>query len=680
MKTANLFVIGLLALTLVSESQALARAATQEDHKCVTPGDAWAPAVALTEVSAKFQGQCLDTKVFRPVQILEQNEHMIRFANFFHNNQYWVATLNKEAGSFDRSFFQVQRFPVVKGIEAAHVQLRLRLKPGSFVELQSQTAPQKTDRVRSFIFSFEAGRPKDTAYNFALGAFDNYILVGRVASSEQRQFERQTVQTEQYELKLSGDEQLGLALDGLKRSQERGTQSFYNTLKPNCTTELFDLFDQIPRLQGKFNPFLTVISVDPIARPSIDALQMRGLLQRRVQSMNEELKKSPWSQDQEQALPKNNSQELSFLPIVADRPWTLIATLPDLDRLTNGEREAILQVRRDVLQRIPLFLQGLASTVMLNGLTEENAGEILGQVFAKVQNELVISLRSLNSKLSDQRHHVGLYLVPFKTNGNAVTLESLGLPVALPFSVVDAVVDIDRPRSQEVFYHIAEGGRMAADRAAQLPTQFHLQALGLRLQLRKDDSSVTSQVLVGLKGLKKEFSMTNSQVKLKTMVIPGDGARAYRPVLLLSHHQNAFAPAQELLNLEFGAEGGIAGGLIPENFGRFQILTGFFCAVQAESVPSLVGVFGDAPLENNVVNYLLRGKPVAFSILGLRMNLRGQRIEDMNIKVATWPINCLSVDQVNNQFRDQANSMIEKYKSETDSDALIQRLLAEILK
>jgi hypothetical protein len=81
-----------------------------------------------------------------------------------------------------------------------------------------------------------------------------------------------------------------------------------------------DLVDLLPRFKGKYPPFATVISTDPIAKPSIDALSARGAMLGRVQNGEDEakgiLKKMP--------MPTSSSKSLSYLPQVAGRPWSLV--------------------------------------------------------------------------------------------------------------------------------------------------------------------------------------------------------------------------------------------------------------------------------------------------------------------------------------------------------------------
>lgn len=669
-----------LALGFQAWAEGPSRPATQADSKCQTTADRYAPAVSLTEASPQFKGQCLDVQVFRSALRVSDDGQRTQIANFIHDNQYWVASFPKNHQVFDKAFYQIQRFPVVKGVEAAHVQLRIRLKPDHFIELQNQLDPSQHARVNSFILSFEAGRPAGTEYNFALGAFDNYVLVGRVASGEQRWMERKTTATEQYELALSAQEIAELTLAGLARSEARGVNQFYNTLRPNCTTELIDLLDALPRFKGKFSPFLTVISPDPIARPSLEALERRQLLRGRVQDMNTEFSGPLGKKDQKLPMPTKKAAELSFLPQVAGLPWTLVMATPDDRDLTPSEREAVAQIQKDVVRKIPLFLQGLGAVLMLNANSDQKSAAVMAYVFDKVQSELVRGLREMNTKLTPQIRTLGLYLVPYDNQGKTLDLESLGVPAALPFQLVEEQVDPENSRSQSVFLKISEGSRRAADRGQKMKTQFYLQAVALKIQLQKDHSSSTSQVLLGLNPMNRPFAMTNSQVKFNEIQIPRAEDRIYRSVLLLTQRQEAFSKDLGNLAIDFGAEGGIAGSLDRRRFAQFQILQGADCALQTQSVPNLVGEFGEAPLQNGFVNLLLQGKPVSFGIFGADLNLRTQNVDQMKIRVATWPLRCLSLSQVDNQFKDEANSMLEKYKSEISFENLLQRLLGETLR
>lgn len=691
MKAALYLFASLLILTLAFEASAQSsrqlqssRIATMDDAKCTSPDDRYAPAPMLTEASLQLSRRCLDTAIFRPVKVISETPSEIRFANFLHEGRYWTARLKKNPAGIDKIFFQIKRFAAIKGIEAAHTQIRVRLKAGYELEVEAQVGLGIVTRVSSFVISFEPGRPKDVIYNFAYGAVDNYALVGRIASSEQRRAEGGTSGiTEQYEIKLTAEQRLELTLSAIVRSEARGSSSFYNTLRPNSTTEIFDLIDSLRAFQGQSPAFLTVASTDPIAGPSIDALKARGLLIQRVQDMNDELAATGIRVDRSMPIVASEKTELSFLPTVQGRPWSLVVILPNPESLGPAEKLAIAQVRSQLLAKIPLLIGGIAASVMTEGLHEVSVGKMLASSFQKVQAEMKTQFLNVNDVLSANPHAIGIYLVPFQEGlglAKRSDLAELDVPVALPFPVFEAIVDIDDPQTQEVLYHISEGTRMAADQATKLDSLFYLEGLALQLHLQKDQSAMNSQVLAGMSAVRHPMSMSNPQVVFNELIIPEPGSRDLRPVILLSHQQGAFEPTQTQMSIRFGAEGGIVGSHETLWLGQFQISNRSSCELHAQSIPSLLGHFGPTESGNQFFDQYLRGKPVSFGISEIVVNIETQKINDISIRMAFEPLKCLSTDEVDPQFAAEMNKMIDSYRQSGTGQGLTEMLLKSVLK
>lgn len=656
--------------------------ATSPSPNCKTSNDQFEIGVKMNSTQEALNGKCMDSKTFRAAQVISETDQYLEFANFLHQNQYWIARFPKDSQVYDAAFFQIQRFPIVKGVEAAHVQMRIRLKQGQFIELINQTT-QQAEKVSSVIISFEAGRPVQVPYNFALGAFDHYTLIGRITSSEQRYEERKTTGTEQYKLKLNQDQIKELALRGVKRSAQVGVETFYNTLKPNCTTEAFDLIDQLPGHEGKFQPFLTLISADPIAQPSLDALKSRGLLQERVQNMNEELV-NKMTQDTLMAIPVKKTTELDYFPVIKDLPWSVVLVSPPKKILSATEAQILEQVKKELLGRIPMMLQAAVSAAMASSDGSDQSSQsskILSAVMAKVNSEMKLVLEKLDSKLSRTPRTIAIYLVPFKSNHPLAqtSLQKIGIQAAIPLNLVEVNVDIDDRRSHEVFFHIAEGTRRVSDEGIKRKVPFYFRGANINLKLEQKNSSSSSQIMLGLNSLERPFNMKNSQVVFSKAVIPVAENRSDRSIMLLSHSQLAQKEKQNLVQIEFGSDGGITGSISPDLFGNFQIFTGNSCVRQVKSTPALVGVFGEKPLNKGIIDMALKGRPTRFQIFGADLNIQTQLIESMDVRVATGPIQCLSNGSVNNQFKDEGNTMINKIKSDNEGGALIKNLINKVL-
>jgi hypothetical protein len=62
------------------------------------------------------------------------------------------------------------------------------------------------------------------------------------------------------------------------------------------------------------------------------------------------------------------------------------------------------------------------------------------------------------------------------------------------------------------------------------------------------------------------------------------------------------------------------------------------------------------------------------------LDLQTQQVSDMDIRVSTWPIDCISDPVVNNDFKTQANLVIdENLKSKLNKQGLVEVFLNKIL-
>jgi Domain of unknown function (DUF4105) len=662
-----------LAFSLQANAQegSVSKIMAEVDSRCAQSSDPQEAPYRFTSLSGKFSGQCADTNRFRAIQNLKIENGVAVLNNYHHDNDFWQAQFSIEPSNLDAVYFHVVRFPILGIVEAAHTQIRFKLK--NPVQLKSQTDASKTTTTKEVLVSFEAVRPKDQAYNFALGALENYALVGRVTSAKQRIAESEAPM-EQYELDITQDEKALLLKNTLTHAEQIGIKYTYNTLRPNCTTEVFDLLDSLPRLQGKYPQFLTVISNDPVAQPAIDALKARQLLKQRVQNYEEEAK----GVSQVLSIPQKKANPI--LPEVAGRPWSLVVTLPNLANLNKSEQLAILKIRSELLRKAPLALQGLGSAMMKEAGGDSSA--IIARSLAIIQAQLTDVLRSVNDSLPNTPQGMGLYLVPYNAPATITPLKGMKIPAALPFSIVDAMVDDSIPKSKESYYWISEGLRSAGDSGSKGKLPAYFAGSAIRLKLQRDHSAIRSQVAVGLNDFTKPFTMSNSQVNFSESSIAGSGERATRPLLLISHEQDTTARPNPFVSMEFGTDGGLAGAAREDAFATFQILKSMTgsCETQASSAPTLRGTLAQSALGKPILDRLVQGKKVSFHILGAKLDLRTLEVAEMDVRVNMWPLNCLATNDVNTQFRQNANDMIKKLKAESMNAGFLQKLLSGVLR
>lgn len=664
-KMISICLVGLLSLLSSGFTQAQ-DAIALEDKSCAQSSDKFESTFRMTDVSKKYSGQCLDAEKFRNIKNLSIVSDKVSLNNYHHRNQFWQAKFSLAPDNIESAVFQIVRFPILGIVEAAHIQIRFKLKAA--VELKSQTNGD-IDTNNDVLISFEAARPKGEAYNFALGALPNYALVGRVASTDQKDLEGDST-FEQYELDLTADERSALLKLSLEHSHQLAMNYSYNTLRPNCTTEVLDLIDQLPRFKGKHAKFMTVISNDPVAQPSIDALKIRGVIKNRIQSYQDEKKGIV------QILSTPNKKTIPLLPQVQGLPWSLVFTLPNTDGLTVLEKKAVLKIRAELLNSIPLLIQSLGSSFMQEAGAQSTS--LLTQAFEKLQIQIKKSLVSLKKDLPRNKLSLGLYFVPFEAKATGTDLSPIGVEVVLPFNIVNLV----QGKNNDMYYFIAEGARKAADAGSAGKLPAYMMALGLKLNFSQSSSDSYVQILIGLKDQAHEFKMKNSQIHFQQAIVNGNQQRLTRPVVLMSHHQDAQKATNPLIQIEFGAEGGLAGTMAGDAFATFQIRKDLNdnCEVQAQSAPKLIGKLSDQAIGKPILDKFIKGKDVSFYILAAELNAQTLEVSDMDVRISTWPVNCLSLDKVNQQFQDNANQMLNKFKNDVKDESFIHSLLSKFLK
>ncbi|MBT4793112.1 MAG: DUF4105 domain-containing protein, partial [Halobacteriovoraceae bacterium] len=267
-----------IALLVCGFNSAHGLDATLLDDTCKSSAvaDPYEIGARLSESTYSHAGKCVDADLFRPAKIIKETGESIVFSNYFHDGEYYTFEL-KKSHPIEHLFYQILRFDVIQGITAGHVQFRVKFKTP--VVIVSQTDTSKKVEVNDIIVSFEAARPKGVKYNFALGTMDSYVLVGRIMSG-QAKLKEEYASTQQYEIKLPNKtDSMDLLITAIKQSDKDQYKRYYDTLWPNCATQIFDLMDSLPSMATKkMERFLTVLSNDPVAGPALQGLEKRGVL------------------------------------------------------------------------------------------------------------------------------------------------------------------------------------------------------------------------------------------------------------------------------------------------------------------------------------------------------------------------------------------------------------------
>lgn len=605
--------------------------------------------VQIGQGSQKYPGQCLDTDRFRAAQVLLESGEFVQFGNYLHQDQYWTATVNK-AAVIEQVYLQVVRFTVAGGVVAGHAQYRVKMAPGHEIQLQ---AGGKTSTTNDVIISFEAARPKDISYNFAHGMADNYILVGRVASGEQRAKEYgEDFTIEQYKMTLPAADQMTFLIQGLKASEKRGYATFYDTLKPNCTTEVFDIIDQLPSQRSKRNEaFLTVISNDPVVGPTIEGLVERDLFGGCAPNLRDELQGNNRTISPALCEQRIKKAPLTspFFPEMKDLPYSLVFAAN-----RKADSPIVQETQKSLYQSLPLFLQHLGASLMLQG---DFSAQSLLAAFSKLSPLLKAELVKLEDQVGSQPVDVALYLIPWKKTAKSFNvLQELGVPARLGFNTYRSPFKL----GQGTLHHrIIQPINQAGHIHRQNQAPFGLTGAVIQVHLEQGEkSSLGIQFLAYTGGMEKPMAVENDLVQIQQMIIPSHPSNYQQPMALISL-QDRLDQKVPSLNIEFGHFGGVHLTREQTNkTGLFKIKTER-CLRRASAVPYLRGSAAAVDLIDAWLD-----------IFSVEFDLEKLQAKNVEVRVSTGIFGiktgflkrCSRDEDVNAQFTDNVNAQIEDQK------------------
>lgn len=590
----------------------------------------------LGENSTLYLTQCLDTSRFRAAEFVSEDKvkKTITFANFYHEGRWWKATLPTAPEKWESVYFQILRFPVGGGVEAAHTELRFKLKKGSVISLQSQTGGE-VQEVTSFVYSAEAGFPVGVTYNFALGAYNNYPLVGRILSSEQKL--KETAHTiEQYELKLDAVSRAEFAVAALRRSEATGLLKFYNTIRPNCTSEAFDIIDSLAALRAKNpRPFYTVLWIDPIAGPSLRALQARQILGPRIENMEVEF--GVRAAAPPLPLAKGPIRRLISVQdgYAIEKPFALVTIMEDSVAARKITEKTIRGAEEILGRTAPQMATTLIAPVIMGG----GFNSALGGVLVGIRAELEAYLNRVNKDLPDTPVYLLAYLAPWRADAKPASLVSTGIQADLPFNYdryLRTTADgkpVKRDDAEKLTRAIYQNMRELQNREYKIrgTTPAFLMGVVIRLKLQRNQPTVDLQLAASLVPQTLPFKTYSDRVDLNRVNLPGafradrvGEDRAAKPSLLISylykHFQNPAAYAQ----VDLGVIGPID-MYSPRDYGTVRVAQDeLSCQRSARLVPELQGtfkqnMFGANTWQSAVANKTLAGKFVGIGIYGLKL-------------------------------------------------------------
>lgn len=647
-------------------------ATTIDEALCANPDRLQDPHYIPYKIGAESQtlaGQCVDSEKYRHTKVLAETADSITFNNYRHNNRYYTATIPK-SGIIEKAYFHVVRFPIITGVEAAHTQIRLKMSE-SF-KLVDQITGEETSND-DFVISYEAANTFGGSYNFAKGAFNNYPFLGRVLSGAQRVLEYSgTTVTEQYELNLTEAQMEQILVDSVKDSAAMKMDSFYNTIHPNCTTRAFDILDGLDNLAVP-NPesFLTVLGNDPVAGPSIQGLQDRRLLVKRVSNLKDEIENG---ENRELEIPSPPS--LGILTELEGKEYSLVY-FSEAEESVSLNNELIEKAQKEAYEMLPMLMQSIMSASMD---TQGDTLATLGAALDKVREKIGTSLTYLDGMATSSPVNVTMLFVPWDEymGGEKMNpINDLGVKAKLPFESYKI-----HSRSELFFaslnmYEIQEYLREnASEDRPVAPLGFNVS-----LHLEKGKTRIVLQNVTHLQPLQKELTVSNSQVNITEVAIPR--GEALDPAIFITLGQKVGEEAS--LVFDFAGFEGIYGDNPESAFddyklGRFTKSRSFSsmytnspdtCHTQKAYTPRLIGTFTDEAHSNGIVSWILEDRPFEFQIFAIELDLDTLLIKNsnINVEVESLGVRCMTQDDVNTQFADAGNQELLKLKKHFQVDA-----------
>lgn len=646
-----------------------------------------------------YANQVVDSKKFRPPEIVSQNAKTITIKNFLHENKFYEVEVDLD--SIDQVYIQALPFDVLPGVRAGHIQARFTFKTDKLPRLLKvlnannewvDTNPTEVTPIKDLVVSYEAALPKGASYNFLIGAVDANPLVGRIVSGEQKHSEGPERQVIQYRIPLNAVERSTLLSRYFNHAASIQMNLYYNTVTQNCTTTIFDALDSLPRFQrmiqqNQLRPFLTNIGGDPVIGPARIALLARfGSTLVQVQELNQEragiFSESPVD------LAQQTRHRFAFAP-GGENPMSLLVVMDDVSHLTPDQQAKLRAIRDEIRTSLPETFNILIAAGSSVGQNLGSGSEILKTMMKIISKRFRDRLANHSFQLPEQPVQIKLLFAPYPSTQNTTPLTQRGLRAELPFPVQDIELTL---QNREAFFHSIQTGLDEVEARADKSIPAFMKASSVNFVLSQSRSVVESQFVFGLQPLEQSQNIQNDQLHIQRLNIPqapeqsrwrnflSRFQRSERQVqsqlvtMLMQHEQAIFSDQiEDTLRAQFGhnplyisqQRGQSSFILRAETQNNYLCFAGLY-----PHGPRLSGQLSSAPLGSDswwrrLLNRVLGQRPVSLTITHLDLNLNRLEIESIRIRVGTLGFRCLEMRSVNEQFRGEANTMLQD---------LIQRL------
>ena len=630
-------------------------------NKLAHQNDPYSFMFQFTTQSKRFSGQIIETDRFRPPVLLKQTKDELTFANYFHQGKYWIARINLNS-KIEKTYFHVVKFAAVPGVTAAHTQYRIVFAPGSEVELTSQiNGESEVAKVNDIVISYEASRPQNIPYSFLDGVEDNYAIVARALSGAQRADESTETPTEQYQLKLNDQESIELLTTSIVKGSKDQFTRFYNTLSPNCTTEVFTRIDELStRKHLSYQKFLTVLSVDPIAGPSLRDLNERRILGLRGPNLESEIYKGEFTYipTQEGLIPK-----MGIFPDRLANQWSLVFYIKNEQKLTQTHQKIIKEIEKDLYGLVGQILQTALSS---SSLGESEAQQLFQRGLIRANTEIHQFLTRLDQRLpADFSEQILLYFVPFVGSPQDEVTQQIvqGLPARLPFKTYRATEgDLHQIRSAPKKVRFAFDEETKRKNLDVNPA--HFVGAAMSLNLKRSESLFKIQIIGGLNPITKDLGIEQGPVRLDSINATSKHGLDNQSLMLMEMTTQVGIknPPQVIVN--FGQDLGastshnrVANMTLKKeskDFGMFSVNEGRNPSFERLSaVPYFLG-------EENYFGINLK-----FPILSMDIDLETLSLSQINLRVfkPSFGIS-IGAKTIDEQFRSGINAKINDFRNQ----------------
>lgn len=377
-------------------------------------------------------------------------------------------------------------------------------------------------------------------------------------------------------------------------------------------------------------------------------------------------------------------EQLAQLPMsMRFYPFFIEALPSNIDPRTGNLNVSTPPISSDQLQRI--MTEGMAPLMYdLSGayfIGNQSLNDLLLLSAQHIQSAISTILERVDESLTDQDTEYSLVLLPWKQSD--------------PFNYTTSAVQVTGRISGSSafgkptrFYEQVENNlRELQTHSIRLGSQAPVYFMGaiMNIHLKKNASSIKTQILLGLNPAEIPFAQANDQVNFSHLVVPTVYPSIAPPVMSVEFNQAVRAArTRPSMHVEFGPLKGWS-----PTVGKLKIELGetrSICDGRSSSTPYLKGQLGAKAVGNERVASAIQGMPVNFYLYDLNLDMLTSRVTTMNLAIGAgfrigssrFIFGCVNASSIDQQFQSEVNKTIEAQMQQLqnqDPAKIIQSLL-----